>query len=68
MTRQHFEPQKGAGGLEFSEAPVPPGLEATMKSLPGNGEDAGPELGKFVMRRLFANIRKTADFARASTV
>jgi hypothetical protein len=31
-------------------------------SLPGNGEDAGPELGKFVLRRQFANGRKTPVF------
>jgi len=30
VTRQHLELQKGAGGLEFSEALVPPGLEATV--------------------------------------
>jgi hypothetical protein len=48
VARQRLEPQKGAGGLEFSEAPAPPGLEATMLILTSNAEDAGPELGKLV--------------------
>jgi hypothetical protein len=48
VTRQHLELQKGAGGLEFSEILIPPGLEATIGSSCRIGEDEGPESGKFV--------------------